>query len=97
MKKSLTLSNLKMIFLKIISWKKAVDIDLNELLVEGPSLDKGELSSIVLFKHLKADYLLIDEKIGRRVARLNQVKIIGRFQCEVRTCSKTDVNFTRRF
>jgi len=26
---------------------------------------------------LSADYLLIDEKSGRRVAQLNQVKIIG--------------------
>ena len=31
----------------------------------------------LLYKHLQADYLLIDEKAGRKVAKLNHVKIIG--------------------
>ncbi len=57
--------------------KKIVDIAENDLIIGGKSLDLGELSSILLYKHLNADYLLIDEQIGRRIAKLNQVKIIG--------------------
>ena len=56
---------------------KVVDVNQDELIIGGKSLDFGELSSILLYKHLKADYLLIDEQIGRRIAKLNQVKVIG--------------------
>lgn len=51
--------------------------NLNDIVIDGNSLDKGELTSIALYKFLKADYLLIDEKAGRRVAKLNNIKIIG--------------------
>jgi len=57
--------------------EKVTDLDLNSFVIEGSSLDKGELSSIALYKHLQADYLLIDEKAGRRVAKLNHIKVIG--------------------
>lgn len=46
-------------------------------IIGGDILDQGELSSIALYKNLKANYLLIDEKAGRKIAQLNQVKIIG--------------------
>lgn len=46
-------------------------------IVGGDALDRGERTSIALYKYLHANYLLIDEKAGRRVAQLNQVKIIG--------------------
>ncbi len=46
-------------------------------IIGGDTIDKGELTSIVLYKNLNADYLLIDEKAGRKVAQINQVKIIG--------------------
>ena len=48
---------------------KVVEVDLSEIVTEGASLDKGELSSIRLCKQLKADYLLMDEKVGRRIAK----------------------------
>ncbi len=56
---------------------KIINLDLNSFVIEGSSLDKGELSSIALYKYLQADYLLIDEKAGRRVAKMNHIKVIG--------------------
>jgi len=56
---------------------KIVELNLDNYIIGGDSLDKGELTSIALYKHLQADYLLIDEKAGRKVAKLNHVKIIG--------------------
>lgn len=57
--------------------EKVTYLDLNNFVIEGSSLDKGELTSIALYKHLQADYLLIDEKAGRRIAKLNNIKVIG--------------------
>jgi len=57
--------------------EKVTYLDLNSFVIEGSSLDKGELSSIALYKRLQADYLLIDEKAGRRIAKLNNIKVIG--------------------
>lgn len=56
---------------------KVIGINLENYIIGGDSLDKGELTSIALYKHIRADYLLIDEKAGRKVANLNHVKIIG--------------------
>lgn len=56
---------------------KILGLNLDDYVIGGDSLDRGELSSIALYKHLRADYLLIDEKAGRRIAKLNQVRIIG--------------------
>lgn len=39
-------------------------------------LDQGEAEAVLAIE-LKADYLLIDEKLGRRIARENQIPIIG--------------------
>lgn len=57
--------------------EKVVHTDLDALVISGTSLDKGELTSIALYRHLKADYLLIDEKAGRKVAKINGINIIG--------------------
>ena len=40
-------------------------------------LDSGELAAISLALELKADFLLIDEKAGRRAAAENNLTIIG--------------------
>lgn len=56
---------------------KVYDVQLDFHVIGGDALDKGELSSIALYRHLQADYLLIDEKAGRKVAKINQIKIIG--------------------
>jgi len=40
-------------------------------------LDKGESEAIALYLEKSADYLLIDEKKGRKIAIENEIKIIG--------------------
>lgn len=56
---------------------KVVDPQTTHRVIGGDSLDRGEFTSILLYKDLHANYLLIDEKAGRRVAKLNHVNIIG--------------------
>lgn len=56
---------------------KVREANLDLHIIGGDTIDKGELTSIALYKHLNADYLLIDEKAGRKVAQINHVKIIG--------------------
>ena len=63
--------------LKAYLQEKVVNTDLDALVVSGTSLDKGELTSIALYKYLHADYLLIDERAGRKVAKINGINIIG--------------------
>ena len=40
-------------------------------------LDRGEAEAVVLAKELGADYLLLDEKKARRIARNSEIKIMG--------------------
>jgi len=40
-------------------------------------LDRGEAEAVVLAKELGADYLLVDEKKARRVARSSEMRIMG--------------------
>jgi predicted nucleic acid-binding protein len=39
--------------------------------------DAGETQAMVLYKAVNADYLLIDDKRGRKVAQINQIKVVG--------------------
>lgn len=39
--------------------------------------DAGETQAMLLFKELSADYQLIDDKRGRKVAKINQIKTVG--------------------
>lgn len=39
--------------------------------------DAGETAAMLLYKALDADYLLIDDKRGRKVAAINQIKTIS--------------------
>lgn len=56
---------------------KIYPFNLDDYVIGGSMLDLGELTAIALYKKLNADYLLIDEKAGRRVAKANSIKIIG--------------------
>lgn len=62
--------------LKHFLQKMVIDLTVDNYIIGGSSIDEGELSSIALYKQLQANYLLIDEKAGRRIAKLNRVKII---------------------
>jgi uncharacterized protein len=54
---------------------RKIDLD-SPVLLDGFS-DLGETEAIVLYKQYAADKLLIDDKRGRRVAKINNIGIIG--------------------
>jgi len=56
---------------------KTVNIDLSSYIISTPSLGKGELEAMALYKKLNADLLLTDDKKARRTAEYNGIKIIG--------------------
>ena len=60
------------------SWIKVVK-NTNHALVQilEKDLDEGESAAIALAIELKADYLLIDEKLGRQIALNHNVKPLG--------------------
>jgi predicted nucleic acid-binding protein len=39
--------------------------------------DAGETAAMLLYKEIAADYLLVDDKRGRKVAKINQIKTVG--------------------
>lgn len=53
------------------------DLALNNLPLDSSPLDLGELSAIALYYKLDADYLLIDEKLGRKIAQQMNINIVG--------------------
>ncbi len=46
------------------------------ILLDGLS-DHGETEAMILYRQLAADRLLIDDRRGRRIARINGIEIIG--------------------
>jgi len=56
---------------------KISPIDLNSFVVAADGLGRGELEAMALYKHLHADYLLIDDMRARKVAQLNGIQITG--------------------
>lgn len=56
---------------------KIVNIDLAGFVIDVGGLGRGELEAMALYKKLQADFLLIDDKRARKVARLNNIEIIG--------------------
>ena len=39
--------------------------------------DRGETEAMLLYKQIRADTLLIDDRRGRKIAQLNGIKIVG--------------------
>jgi predicted nucleic acid-binding protein len=52
-------------------------IDRQKENIFNKTLDKGEAEAIALYLEKSADYLLIDEKKGRKIAIENGIKVIG--------------------
>jgi hypothetical protein len=52
-------------------------VDMRHFVYLDAYADAGETSAMLLYKELNADYLLIDDKRGRKVAAINQIKTIG--------------------
>jgi hypothetical protein len=52
-------------------------IDLHHFVQLDAFADLGETQAMQLYKQLAADFLLIDDKRGRRIARINQIRAVG--------------------
>lgn len=53
-----------------------IEIDKNVIIREG-TIEIGELEAMTLYKQLRADRLLIDDGRARKIAGINNIKIIG--------------------
>jgi len=56
---------------------KVRQVDMRHFVFLDASADAGETAAMLLYKKLDADYLLIDDKRGRKVAAINQIKTVG--------------------
>jgi predicted nucleic acid-binding protein len=52
-------------------------VDMQRYVYLDAFADAGETQAMLLYKEVAADYLLIDDKRGRKVAKINQIKTIG--------------------
>lgn len=52
-------------------------VDTQRFVYLGAFADAGETEAMLLYKEVSADYLLIDDKRSRKVAKINQIKTIG--------------------
>ena len=52
-------------------------VDLQHFVFLDAFADAGETAAMLLYKEMAADYLLIDDKRGRKVAKINQIRTIG--------------------
>ena len=48
-----------------------------DIIIKEGTIEIGELEAMLLYKQLKANRLLVDDQRARKVAELNQIKIIG--------------------
>lgn len=52
-------------------------VDMQRFIYLDAYADAGETQAMLLYKEVAADYLLIDDKRGRKVAKINQIQTIG--------------------
>ena len=52
-------------------------VDMQRYVYLDAFADVGETQAMLLYKEVAADYLLIDDRRGRKVAKINQIKTVG--------------------
>ena len=56
---------------------KVQKVDINQFVFLDGFADLGETEAMLLYKQLCADKLLIDDKRGRKIAKINNINMIG--------------------
>jgi predicted nucleic acid-binding protein len=56
---------------------KVREVDLRYFIYLDAYADLGETQAMLLYKEIDADYLLIDDRRGRKIAKINKIKTIG--------------------
>jgi uncharacterized protein len=56
---------------------KVAPVPLENVVITGAGLGRGEIEAMALYKSAKADWLLLDDNRARKVARLNHIRITG--------------------
>lgn len=56
---------------------KVRSVDMSDFVFLDAYADAGETQAMLLYKMVRADLLLIDDKRGRKVAQINQIRTIG--------------------
>ena len=57
--------------------KRIINVSPEEIIIADYTLGQGEVEAMILYKRLKADLLLIDDKRARKIAGLNDINTIG--------------------
>ncbi|MFA7243259.1 MAG: DUF3368 domain-containing protein [Sulfuricellaceae bacterium] len=52
-------------------------VDMQHFVYLDAFADVGETQAMLLYKEVAADYLLIDDRRGRKVAKINRIRTIG--------------------
>jgi len=63
--------------LQVYLQSKVVSVPLDQVVITGAGLGRGEIEAMALYKSARAACLLIDDNRARKVARLNQINITG--------------------
>lgn len=56
---------------------KVRTVDMSRYVYLDAFADAGETQAMLLYKEADANYLLIDDKRGRKVAKINQIRTVG--------------------
>jgi len=82
------------IFVACRGWLKVMS---PQHLATVQGLDPGETAAITLAKELGADLLIIDEKLGRKVANCESVPVIGTIGVLIEAAKAGLIDLTRSF
>lgn len=63
--------------LKKYLYGKVRAVDMQRFVYLDAFADAGETQAMLLYKEVGADFLLIDDMRGRKVAKINHIKIVG--------------------